>query len=80
MGACAGLCGWRVLSWSVARRFVFNQYPGEWEKRRGGKYAWNYLLFFTYLAEKDAEEYNGLENFVTEQVCDCCGCALLLRN
>mmetsp|Transcript_32457 Transcript_32457/g.76459 ORF Transcript_32457/g.76459 Transcript_32457/m.76459 type:complete len:428 (+) Transcript_32457:2-1285(+) len=48
-------------------RFVFNQYPGEWEKRRGGKYAWNYLLFFTYLAEKDAEEYNGLENFVTEQ-------------
>ncbi len=49
-------------------RFVFNNYPGEWEKRRGGKYAWNYLLFFTYLAEKDSEEFNGLENFVTEQV------------
>lgn len=45
-------------------RFVFNSYPGEWEKRRGGKYAWNYLLFFTQLAYQDEEEYNGLENMV----------------
>ncbi len=51
-----------------SRRFVFNNYPGEWEKRRGGKYAWNYLLLFTHLAEKDAEEFNGLENFVSRQV------------
>eukprot|EP00961_Rhodomonas_salina_P159791 2152044-Rhodomonas_salina.1 len=26
--------------------------PGEWEKRRGGKYAWNYLLFFINLLDK----------------------------
>lgn len=47
-------------------RFVFNSYPGEWEKRRGGKYAWNYLLFFTQLAYQDEEEYNGLENMVSQ--------------
>jgi len=47
-------------------RFVFNNYPGEWEKRRGGKYAWNYLLFFINLLDKDPEEYNGLENAVAE--------------
>ncbi len=47
-------------------RFVFNNYPGEWEKRRGGRYAWNYLLFFIHLLDKDPEEYNGLENSVAD--------------
>lgn len=41
---------------SSIERFVFNRYPGEWEKRQGGRYAWKYLLFFLYLLDKDAEE------------------------
>jgi len=41
---------------SSIERFVFNRYPGEWEKRQGGRYAWMYLLFFLYLLDKDAEE------------------------
>lgn len=47
-------------------RFTFNSYPGEWEKRRGGMYAWNYVHFTSYLFEKSSEEYTGLENAVCE--------------
>jgi len=49
---------------SSIERFVFNDYPGEWEKRQAGRYAWKYLLFFLFLFDKDPEEYNGLENYV----------------
>ena len=45
-------------------RFVFNSFPGEWDKRGGGQYAWSYLLFMTYLLDKDQDEFNGLEGFV----------------
>jgi len=47
-------------------RFTFNSYPGEWEKRRGGQYAWHYIHYTSYLFEKSSEEYTGLENSVSE--------------
>eukprot|EP00961_Rhodomonas_salina_P004525 61437-Rhodomonas_salina.1 len=34
---------------------------GEWEIRRGGKYALRYLLYLKYLFDEDAEDYNDLE-------------------
>eukprot|EP00961_Rhodomonas_salina_P124732 1681031-Rhodomonas_salina.1 len=49
---------------SSVDRFVFNSFPGEWEKRRGGKYIFNYLFYFVTLLRKDPEELNGLENVV----------------
>mmetsp|Transcript_36720 Transcript_36720/g.57378 ORF Transcript_36720/g.57378 Transcript_36720/m.57378 type:complete len:838 (-) Transcript_36720:1502-4015(-) len=49
-------------------RFVFASYPGEWDKRKDGQYAWRYLLFLSYLQDKDPEEYTGLENFVMGEV------------
>ena len=49
---------------SSIERFVFNRYPGEWDKRQAGRYAWKYLLYFLFLLDKDPEEYNGLENYV----------------
>mmetsp|Transcript_16489 Transcript_16489/g.25600 ORF Transcript_16489/g.25600 Transcript_16489/m.25600 type:complete len:401 (+) Transcript_16489:1-1203(+) len=49
---------------SSVERTDFNDYPGEWEKRQGGKYAWNYLLYLTYLERKDMEDYNGIESWV----------------
>lgn len=42
-------------------RFVFQDYAGEWEKRKNGKFAWNYLLYFSHLRHKDPEEYNGID-------------------
>eukprot|EP00293_Proteomonas_sulcata_P007365 CAMPEP_0184307928 /NCGR_PEP_ID=MMETSP1049-20130417/16529_1 /TAXON_ID=77928 /ORGANISM="Proteomonas sulcata, Strain CCMP704" /LENGTH=371 /DNA_ID=CAMNT_0026620517 /DNA_START=72 /DNA_END=1187 /DNA_ORIENTATION=- len=47
-------------------RFVFNNYPGEWEKRQGGRYAWNYLFFFYNLMEKEEDERSGLETEVAQ--------------
>lgn len=47
-------------------RHTFSEYPGEWEKRKDGKFAWNYLHYFCYLQQKDPEEYSGLENSVSE--------------
>jgi hypothetical protein len=47
-------------------RFTFNSYPGEWEKRRGGQYAWHYIHYTSYLFEKPSEDYTGLENSVSE--------------
>lgn len=47
-------------------RHTFSDYPGEWEKRKDGKFAWNYLHYFCYLQQKDPEEYSGLENSVSE--------------
>lgn len=38
---------------------MFQNYPGEWDKRKSGKFAWNYLLYFSHLRRKDPEEYNG---------------------
>lgn len=51
---------------SSIERFVFNNYPGEWEKRRGGQYAWNYLFYFLYLINRNKETYNGIENRVAK--------------
>lgn len=44
---------------SSVDRYVFNSYPGEWEKRRGGKYVFNYLLFLVHLVQKDPMDMNG---------------------
>mmetsp|Transcript_46370 Transcript_46370/g.108883 ORF Transcript_46370/g.108883 Transcript_46370/m.108883 type:complete len:1255 (-) Transcript_46370:266-4030(-) len=47
-------------------RHTFNQFPGEWEIRRGGKYALRYLLYLKFLFDEDAGDYNDLELEVAE--------------
>eukprot|EP00281_Chroomonas_sp_CCMP1168_P011530 CAMPEP_0206281136 /NCGR_PEP_ID=MMETSP0047_2-20121206/38968_1 /ASSEMBLY_ACC=CAM_ASM_000192 /TAXON_ID=195065 /ORGANISM="Chroomonas mesostigmatica_cf, Strain CCMP1168" /LENGTH=128 /DNA_ID=CAMNT_0053711279 /DNA_START=80 /DNA_END=463 /DNA_ORIENTATION=- len=47
-------------------RHSFSGYPGEWDKRKEGRFAWHYLHYFCYLQQKDPEEYSGLENAVSE--------------
>eukprot|EP00293_Proteomonas_sulcata_P009664 CAMPEP_0184298334 /NCGR_PEP_ID=MMETSP1049-20130417/9164_1 /TAXON_ID=77928 /ORGANISM="Proteomonas sulcata, Strain CCMP704" /LENGTH=238 /DNA_ID=CAMNT_0026608437 /DNA_START=68 /DNA_END=784 /DNA_ORIENTATION=+ len=48
-------------------RFKFARHPEEWEARRKGRYAWNYVYFLSHLRNKDPDEYNGNENLVASQ-------------
>eukprot|EP00960_Hanusia_phi_P076575 768580-Hanusia_phi.AAC.9 len=38
---------------SGSEEFKFHDFPGEWEKREGGKYVWNYLYLFRKLLHDD---------------------------
>ena len=47
-------------------RFDFNNYPGEWECRASGKYAWNFFLYMRHLESIDAQDRNGMEASVMD--------------
>mmetsp|Transcript_17701 Transcript_17701/g.40030 ORF Transcript_17701/g.40030 Transcript_17701/m.40030 type:complete len:1724 (-) Transcript_17701:23-5194(-) len=47
-------------------RFKFDDYPGEWEKREAGKYAWNYLFFLRWLSLHDPQDYNMIQSMVAK--------------
>jgi len=47
-------------------RFDFNNYPGEWECRASGKYAWNFFLYMRHLKTVDVEDVNGMEASVLD--------------
>jgi len=49
-------------------RHRFSKYAGEWETRRGGKYAIRYLLYLKHLLDKDPADYNGTERSVIRSI------------
>uniref|UniRef100_A0A7S0VZZ2 RyR/IP3R Homology associated domain-containing protein n=1 Tax=Hemiselmis tepida TaxID=464990 RepID=A0A7S0VZZ2_9CRYP len=51
---------------SGVSRFEFNNYPGEWEARAGGLYAWNFFLYIRHLETIEAEDRNGIEASVID--------------
>ena len=47
-------------------RFDFNNYPGEWECRAGGRYAWNFFLYLRHIEKIDLQDRNGMEASVMD--------------
>lgn len=54
---------------SSLERYAFADFPGEWEKRRGGKFAWNYLHYSSYLNSADPDEFDGNERAMYAAYC-----------
>jgi hypothetical protein len=51
---------------SGVNRYEFNNYPGEWEARAGGRYAWNFFLYIRHLHTIEAQDRNGIEAYVID--------------